>query len=51
MTNYPKFAKMHEMFQGENASNSNGKVVVDVKIITTQVNIVDINVATKSIIT
>ncbi len=31
MTNYPKFAKMYEMFQGENALTSNGKVVVDVK--------------------
>jgi hypothetical protein len=35
MTNYPKFAKMYEMVQGENALTSNGKVVVDVKTITT----------------
>jgi hypothetical protein len=51
MTNCSKFAKMHEMFQGENASTSNGKVVVDVKTTTTKVNVVDVNVATKSIIT
>ncbi len=51
MTNCPKFAKMHEMFHGENASTSNGKMVIDVRTITTKVKVVDVNVATKSIIT
>jgi hypothetical protein len=35
MTDGPKFAKMQKMFQGENASTSYGKMVIDVKIITT----------------
>jgi len=32
MTNYPKFAKMQKMFQGENASSLKVKVIVEVKI-------------------
>jgi hypothetical protein len=44
------FAKMQKMFQEKNASNLEGKMVVEVKIVTTNVNVVDINVVTRSII-
>jgi hypothetical protein len=50
MTNCPKFGKMQKMFQRKNAPSLNGKVVVDVKIITTYINVVDVNVDTRSII-
>jgi hypothetical protein len=39
---------MQKMFQGKNASTTDGKLVINVKIIITIVNIVDPNVATKS---
>jgi hypothetical protein len=43
MTNYPKFAKMQKMFQlKKNASNSKGKAIVNVKIVTTDVNVIDV---------
>jgi hypothetical protein len=42
---------MQKMFQGENASTSYGKMVIDVKIITTSVNVVDVNVVTINKIT
>ncbi len=48
MTNYPKFAQMQKMFQGKNAETIGGKSVINVKTITTIVNVVDVNVATKS---
>jgi hypothetical protein len=51
MTNYPKFVEMHKMFQGKNASTLDGKMVVDVKTIDVEMNVVDVNVATISIIT
>jgi len=51
MTNYPKFAKMQKMFQGKNASNLEGKAVAEVKTITTNVNVINVNVATRSRIT
>jgi hypothetical protein len=35
MTKCPKFAEMQKMFQGKNASTSYGKMVIDVKIVTT----------------
>jgi len=43
MTDYPAFAKMQKMFQGENASSLDVKTIVEVKIIN-----VDVNVATRS---
>ncbi len=46
-----KICKMQKMFQGKNASNTNGKPIVNVKIITTIMNVMDVNVATKSRIT
>jgi hypothetical protein len=46
-----KICEMQKMFQGKNASNTNGKMVADVEIITTKVNVMDVNVVTKSKIT
>jgi hypothetical protein len=43
MIDYPKFAKMQKMFQGENASSLEVKVIVEVKTIN-----VDVNVAIRS---
>ncbi len=51
MIDCPKFVKMQKMFQGKNASNTNGKSIVNVKIVTTIMNVMDVNVATKSSIT
>jgi hypothetical protein len=48
MTDCPKFVDMQKMFQGKNASNSNGKMLVDVKILTAIVNAIDVNVPTQS---
>jgi hypothetical protein len=48
MTNCPEFAKMQKMFQGKNASNLQGKAIDKVKIVTTNVNVIDVNVATRS---
>jgi hypothetical protein len=36
------------MFQGKNASNSEWKVIVKVKIIITNVNVIDVNVVARS---
>jgi hypothetical protein len=48
MTNYPKFVEMQKMFQGKSASTIDGKSVINVKIIIIIMNVVDVNVATKS---
>jgi hypothetical protein len=48
MTYCPKFAMVQKIFQGKNASTLDGKVVANVKTITTNVNVVYANVATKS---
>ncbi len=45
-----EFGKMKKMFQGKDGSSSKGKTIVEVKIITTNVNVVDVNVDTRSII-
>jgi hypothetical protein len=42
---------MQKMFQWKNASSSKGKVVVDVKIVTVDANVVDVNVVIRSRIT
>jgi hypothetical protein len=39
------------MFQGENASSLERKMIIKVKTITIDVNVIDINVATKRKIT
>jgi hypothetical protein len=36
------------MFQGKNASSSKGKAIAEVKIVTANVNVVNINVAKRS---
>ncbi len=51
MTNCPKFAKMQKMFQVKNASSSKGKIIVEVKTIIANVNVVDVNLTTRSRIT
>jgi hypothetical protein len=51
MRNYPKIVEMYKMFQEKNASTLDGKVVFDVKTINVKMNVMDVNVATKSIIT
>jgi hypothetical protein len=48
MTNCPKFAEMQKMFQKKNAPSLDGKVVANVKIFITDINVVDVNIATKS---
>jgi hypothetical protein len=48
MTNYPKFATMQKMFQGKNASSLKVKVIVEVKTINLDVNVVNVNVVTIS---
>lgn len=40
MTDYPNFAKMQKMFQGENASSLEVKLIVEVKTINVDVNVV-----------
>ncbi len=51
MTICPRFAKMQKMFQGKFASTSNKKMMANVKIIITQVNVVDVNVDIRNNIT
>ncbi len=51
MINSPKFVEMQKMFQGENASSLERKMIIKVKTITIDVNVIDINVATKRKIT
>jgi hypothetical protein len=50
MMDCSEFGKMKKMFQGKDGSSSKGKTIVEVKIITTNVNVVDVNVDTRSII-
>ncbi len=44
----PNHVFTHKMLQGKNLSSSKGKVVVEVKTITTNVHVVNIDVATRS---
>jgi hypothetical protein len=39
------------LFQGKKTSNIGGKLIVDVKIIITEVNVMDVNVTTRRKIT
>jgi len=39
MINCPKFVKIQKMFQGKNASSAKGKVIIEVKTITANVNV------------
>jgi hypothetical protein len=47
----PKLAKMQKMFQWKNASSSKGKTIVKVKTVIIDVNVINFNVVTRSIIT
>jgi hypothetical protein len=44
----PKFVEMQKMFRGKNASSLDGKITTKVKIIIADVNLVDVNVVTRS---
>ncbi len=48
MTNCPKFVKMQKMFHGKFVIVAKVQHVVKVKIITIDVNVVDVNVTTRS---
>jgi hypothetical protein len=48
MTNCPKFVEMQKIFQEKITSSLEGKVVAKVKTIIVDVNVVDINVVTKT---
>ncbi len=39
------YAEMQKMFQGKNASSSEGKAIVEIKTIIANVNVIDVNVA------
>jgi len=40
---------MQKMFQGKNASSSEGKIIVEVKTNTTNVNVIDVNVVVQEV--
>ncbi len=48
MIDCPKFVEKYKMFQGKYASNTSGKLVADVKTIIVKMNVVDVNVTTRS---
>ncbi len=51
MTNRPKFVEMQKMFHGKYVAIAKFQLVVDTQIVTTNVNVVDVNVTTRSKIT
>jgi hypothetical protein len=48
MMDCPKFVETQKMFQGKNASSLDKKIVVEVKTIIADMNVVNVNVATRS---
>jgi succinyl-CoA synthetase beta subunit len=48
MTYCPKFTKMQKMFHGKYVTLVEVQPIVEIKIITTNVNVVDVNVTTRS---
>jgi len=48
MTDCPKFAKMHKMFHGIFMTILNVQPIFDTQTIITNVNVVDVNVTTRS---
>jgi hypothetical protein len=48
MTYCPKFVEMHNMFHGKFVAVAEVQLVVKTQIITTDVNVVDVNVTTRS---
>jgi hypothetical protein len=51
MTSCPKFAKMQKMFHGKFMAVLEVQPIVETQIITANVNVVDVNVTTRSKIT
>jgi hypothetical protein len=51
MTNCPKFAQMQKMFHGKFVAIVEVQLVVETQIITADVNVVDVNVTTRSKVT
>jgi hypothetical protein len=51
MIECPKFVEMQKMFQGKKTSRLEGQVVAKVKTVITNVNVIDIKIATINIIT
>jgi hypothetical protein len=47
ITSCPKFIKMQKMFQGKNAYGLDMKMVFEVNIVITYVNVIDVNVVTR----
>jgi hypothetical protein len=48
MMDCPKFVEMQKMFKGKIASSLDGKTIVEVKTIIMNMNVIDVNVATRS---
>jgi hypothetical protein len=48
MIDCPKFAKMQKMSQRKNISTLDENVIVNVKIVIVEVNVLHVNVATRS---
>jgi len=48
MIDYPKFIKMQKIFHGKFMIVSKVQLVAETQIVTTDVNVVDVNVTTKS---
>jgi hypothetical protein len=51
MTNCPKFAKIQKMFHGKYVVITKVQLVAETQIVTTDVNVVDVNVTTRSKVT
>jgi hypothetical protein len=51
MTNCPKFVKMHKMFHGKSMTVAKVQLVAETQIVTAYVNVVDVNVTTRSKLT
>jgi ribosomal protein L24 len=48
MINYPKFIEMQKMFHGKFVTIVEVQLVTEIKIVITNVNVVDVNVTTRS---
>jgi hypothetical protein len=51
MTNFPKFAEMLKMFDGKSVTVAKVQFVVQTQAVIVDVNVVDVNVATRSKVT
>jgi hypothetical protein len=48
LTNYPRFGEMQNMFKDKGSQTIESKLAVEVKVVTTSFNMVDVNVTTKN---